>query len=82
MQRPILALLGTTLVLSACASQPPSTAEQALNRYGAKAQFTTFRPLQPDFKDEPAGEYRLVPGRHYQGRGQMSHYRWERVPLQ
>ena len=80
MQLPILALLAATLMLTGCVSQPSGPAEQALNRYGAKAQFTTFRPLQPDFRDEPAGEYRLVPGRHYEGRGQVSHYLWERAP--
>lgn len=82
MQLSILPLLGITLVLTACTGQSTTSAEQALNRYGAKAQFQTFRPLQPDFKDEPAGEYRLVPGRRYEGRGLVSHYRWERVPLE
>lgn len=73
------ALLGLSLLLTACAGQTPSaTAEQALIRYGAKAQFTPFRPLKPDFRKEPAGEYRLVPARRYEGRGQVSHYGWER----
>ncbi len=83
MRLPIMALLGSTLVLSACAGQPSSaTAEQALTRYGAKAQFQHFRPLQPDFRDAPAGEYRLVQARRYEGRGQVSHYRWRREPLE
>lgn len=83
MRLSILALLGSTLVLAACAGQPSSaTAEQALNRYGAKAQFQHFRPLQPDFRDEPAGEYRFVQARRYEGRGQVSHYRWKREPLE
>ncbi|HLT03635.1 MAG TPA: hypothetical protein VK019_01580 [Pseudomonas sp.] len=70
-----LALLGLSLLLTACAGQPTS-AEQALARYGAKAQFTPFRPLQPDFRDAVADDYRLIPMRRYQGRGQISHYGW------
>lgn len=83
MRLPVLALLSLPLVLSACAGQPQtSTLEQPLARYGAKAQFNTFRPLQPDFQTEPAGEYRLVKARRYEGRGQTSHYRWERERLE
>lgn len=83
MRAPVFALLGASLMLSACAEQQMSaTTEQALDRYGSKAQFNPFRPLKPDFTAQPAGEYRLVPGRWYEGRGQIKHYGWKRVPLE
>src|SRR5690606_8012344 len=66
----------------ACAVSTPPATDSPLARYGSKAQFTHFRPLQPDFRDPPACEYRLIQTRGYAGRGQLSHYRWVRVPLE
>lgn len=82
MQARLSALLPVVALLTACAVSTPPATDSALARYGAKAQFTHFRPLQPDFRDPPAGEYRLIQTRGYEGRGQISHYRWVRVPLE
>lgn len=84
MQTFIMVMLSTTVLLGGCAVQskpPASTGYQSEPVVRNPHRYDDRRPhVRPRFDDAQEMDYRFVPVRRYQGRGEFSHYSWVRQP--